>query len=132
MARQFHIQCMLMTLQSHYFKTLFVIIKWNNVFLTWWNRYFCAFLTVGAVVVIILAWLISVVFIDFMSQITFLTVIWFRLNWIDTFSEWFLNFLQNVVSQILMILLFILFFWWLWIIIKCQNLFIKIVVKLFL
>ena len=130
MTRQCHVWCMLMTFQSHYFKTSFVIIKWNSFFLTWQSRYFRAFFIAGVVVMIILVWLVFVVFIGFMSQITSFTAIWPRLNWIDALSKWFLNFLQNVISQVLMILLFILLFRFLQIIINCQKLFIKIVMKL--
>ena len=130
MARQCRVWCMLVTLQSHYFKTSFVIIKWNNFFLTWQSHYFCAFFVADVVVMIILIWLVFVAFIGFMSQITFFTVIWSRLNWIDALLKWFLSFLQNIVSQVLMILLFILLFRFLWIIINCQELFIEIVMKL--
>jgi len=124
------VHCTSLCLRSQYIEASSVNVRWKSLFKKWWDRYTRSALALIAVVSLIIAWAISVVFTDLVFQITYLTSLLSWLHWIDRLSTWLLDFIEDVLSQLILILLTMLLPLILRAITRRQSLLTKMIVEL--
>ncbi len=124
------IRCTLLCFKSQYLKASSVNVKWKNLSKNWWNRYTWTVLIVIFIIALILAWFISVVFTDLVSQIAYFTTLLSWLHWIDTLLTWLFDCIQDVLSQLILITLITLLSYVLRIITERRDLLTKMIIEL--
>ena len=130
MTRQSLVHCTSLCLRSQYIKASSVNVRWESLFKKWWDRYVQSTLALIVVVSLIVAWAISVVFTDLVFQIIYLTSLLSWLHWIDQLSTWLLDFIEDVLSQLILILLTMLLSLILRAITRRQSLLTKMIIEL--
>lgn len=130
MTRQSLVHCTSLCLRSQYIKASSVNVRWESLFKKWWDRYVQSALALIVVVSLIVAWAISVVFTDLVFQIIYLTSLLSWLHWINQLSTWLLDFIEDVLSQLILILLTMLLSLILRAITRCQSLLTKMIIEL--
>ena len=83
-------------------------VIWDNMSITWWERYIRTAVVIAAVGGLIIGWAFPVAFTGLLSQVSYLTAHYPWLGWLSRAPTWILSIIQGILPQLLLALLLLI------------------------